>query len=659
MHNEFPNLFSPMQVGNVVFRNRIFCAPSNHDMQGRENHPTEAAITYYANKARGGAAMITCGSCKADPLDLPPTLELRPAWNQYNIHDKLNLRYFAQQADAVHHFGAKASLELFIGNNQMYSAKSAKKRPFYMPSDTVMPDGVTVPQMPVEEMERIANAYADACENMVIAKYDAVLIHGGHGMFLEQFISPLYNKRTDEFGGSMSNRAKFPIMILDAIRKRVGRELLIEYRISGSEYTPGGLEIDECIEFLKLVEDKIDLAHVSGGDASNGRTRSIMHPSGFIEETPFRQWQRAVKQSGLKVPVVSVGGVHDPKTAEDIIASGDADFVTTVRGLIADPDMPRKAKSGRYEDIVPCVRCFNCLDDHKDARFFSCTVNPAIGREHHLPYWGNGGVGESKNVVVIGGGPAGMEAAIDAARYGHKVTLYEKSDVLGGNINFAKHVKFKTGLKKFRDYLVRQVEKSDITVKMNTEATPELIRAENADVVIAAVGASPVVPPIEGARGANVINAVEAYDMVDSLPENIVVIGGGQVGCETALHLAQSGKKVTVLEMASKLAADAMLTYRIPLMEGLEASTSIITGGKCEKITDTSVIYSDKDGATHELKADKVVIAVGMRAHLAEARSFEDTAFDFRMIGDCVRARNVKWAIREAYDAAMEIGGGF
>lgn len=656
---QFPHLFTPMQVGNVVFRNRIFCAPSNHSMQGRENHPTEAAITYYANKARGGAALVICGSCKADPYDLPPVLPTRPVWNQYNIHDKLGLRYFAQQADAVHHFGAKASLELFIGCNQMYSAESAKLRPFYMPSETTMPDGVVVPQMPVEEMERIANAYADACENMVIAKYDAVLIHGGHGMFLEQFISPLYNKRTDEFGGSMANRAKFPIMVLDAIRKRVGRELLIEYRISGCEYTPGGLEIDDCIEFLKLVEDKIDLAHVSGGDASNGRTRSIMHPSGFIEETPFRQWQRAVKQSGIKVPVVSVGGVHDPKTAEDIIASGDADFVTTVRGLIADPEMPRKARSGRYEDIVPCVRCFNCLDDHKDARFFSCTVNPSIGREHHLPYWNCGKCDESKNVVVIGGGPAGMKAAIDAAHYGHKVTLFEKNDVLGGNINFAENVKFKSGLWKFRNYLVRQVEKSGVTVKLGTEATPELIKAEQPDVVIAALGADPVIPPIPGADGANVITAPMAYAMVDELPENIVVIGGGQVGCETALHLAQCGKKVTVLEMAKKVAADAMTTYRIPLVENLEAETTIITGGKCEKITDTSVIYTDRDGVEHTLPADKVIMAVGMKGHLGEARTFESTAFDFRMIGDCVKARNVKWAMREAYDAAMEIGGGF
>lgn len=657
----YPNLFSPIQIGGQVFRNRIFSAPNNHAMQGRENHPTEAAIVYYANKAKGGAACVNCGTCKVDPYGMEPYAAINPAWNQYSIHDKVNLRYFTQQADAVHHFGAKAALELILSHDLNYKRGDIATRPvpFYTASRTVKPDGYVLEDMPVEEMERLANCFADAAENAMIAKFDLILIHGGHGMLLEQFISPKYNKRTDEFGGSMANRAKFPLMCLDAVRKRVGRELLIEYRVSGNEYSSGGLTVDETIEFIRLIEDRIDLVHISGGDVGDEHTRAIMHPSGFIEETPFRKWQRAVKQAGIKVPVVAVGGVHNVDTMEDIIASGDADLVTTVRGLIADPELPKKAKEGRPEDIRPCVRCFNCLDHHKDNRFFSCTVNPEIGREHHAPYWGNGRTEKPQKVVVIGGGPGGMVAALTAAQNGQKVVLFERRKSLGGQLQFSRSVKFKHCLYNYMDYLIHQVGKAGVDVRLGEEATPAVVEAEQPDYVIAAVGAQSIVPNIPGVNGRNVVPAAEVYTQVDQLGGRVVVIGGGQVGCETALHLAQQGRQVTILEMQSKLAADALHTYRIPLIENLEENTTILVNARCESIGEAGVTYVDAAGNSRQLEADSVVLAVGMKGSLIEARAFEMSAANFRMIGDCVRARNVKWAVREAYDAAMEIGNGF
>ena len=660
MTENYPNLFSPIQIGNVVFRNRIFAAPNGNSMQGDENHPALPSITYYANKAKGGAACVICGTCVADKMMMPPYVPPTRIWNRYNIFDPINFRYFTQQADAIHRYGAKASMELIVGANGGYSRENLKLRPYYMPSETEMPDGTVLPQMPVEEMERLAECYAEAAERLSVAKYDAVLIHGGHGMFLEQFISPRYNRRTDEFGGSMENRARFPLMVLDAIRKRVGRNLLIEYRISGCEYSEGGLTVDETIEFVKLIEDRIDLIHVSGGDVSDKKTRPIMHPSGFIEETPFRKWQRAVKHSGVKVPVVAVGGIHTPDTAEDILSSGDADIVTTARGFIADPEFPHKARDGRAEDITPCVRCFNCLDDHKDSGYYSCTVNPTVGRMHYLTGWGDGCTPTPQKVVIIGGGPGGMETAIIAADHGHEVILMEKGKELGGALRFADRVQFKTHLKDFKDHLVLQVKKRDnIKVLLQTEASPLLVAGVKPDAVIAALGSAPIIPAIPGIGKSCVMSAPEVFSAPEKVGGRVVIIGGGQVGCETALHLAQQGRDVTLVEMKSKLAEDAMLTYRIHLMEFLERQVTVITEGTCKEVGENQVVYTGRDGTAHSLPADTVVISAGMKGQTAQAVQFCKCASYFRMVGDCVKSRNVKWAVREGYDAAMEIGHSF
>lgn len=657
---QYPTLFSPIQVGNVVFRNRIFAAPNGNSMQGSENYPALPSITYYANKAKGGAASVVCGTCVADKMMMPPFVPQTRIWNRYNIFDPINFRYFTQQADAVHRYGAKASMELIIGANGGYSKANLKLRPYYMPSETEMPDGTVLPQMPLEEMERLAECYAEAAERLAVAKYDMVLIHGGHGMFLEQFISPRYNRRTDEFGGTMENRARFPLMVLDAIRKRVGRELLIEYRVSGCEYSEGGLTVDETIEFAKLIEDRIDLIHISGGDVSDPKTRPVMHPSGFIEETPFREWQRAVKHSGIKVPVVAVGGIHGPDTAEDILSSGDADIVTTARGFIADPDFPCKARNGRTEDITPCVRCFNCLDDHKDSGYYSCTVNPTVGRMHYLAGWGDGRTPTPQKVVVVGGGPGGMEAAITAADHGHQVILLEKDSQLGGALTYADHMRFKTHLKKFKDYLIRQVEKRDnIQVRAGIQATPALVVEEHPDAVIVALGGVPLIPSIPGIGAERVLPAAAVFQAPDKVTGSVAVIGGGQVGCETALYLAQRGHPVALLEMKSQLAGEAMLTYRIPLLESLNSHVTVITNSTCSEVREHEVLYSDPAGTEHSLPVDTIILAAGMRGQAGEAMQFSQCAAYFRMIGDCVKSRNIKWAVREGYDAAMEIGNSY
>ena len=653
MNPFYPKLFQPLRIRNTVFRNRIFCAPSNHCLQGTETYPTESAIRYYAEKARGGAATVIAGSCIPDPKRFDPRCSRIPKWNQYNIHDPFNWRYFRQQSDAVHCFGAKACFEFHMPPRNGYNKSDMSWTKIYGPSPMVMPDGLVVDEMPEEEMFRIAKAYADGAEAVLRCGFDMLLIHGGHGMLIEQFLSPRYNQRTDQYGGSLENRARFPRMIVDAVRDRVGDKLIIEYRISGTEITEGALGIEESKAYIKMIQDKIDIVHVSAGDHSNPHTRAVMHPSGFLPPAPNAYLAKAFKEDPeITVPVAAVGAIYDPETAERLLSEGWCDIVSTARGLIADPFYPEKARHGCADEIVPCIKCFHCLDDHKKNHYFSCSVNPLIGRSGRDLYLENPPACV-KRVAVIGGGPAGMKAALQCAERGHQVTLYEKSGSLGGQLRFAKDVPFKYDLYKFTLYLIHMLEQSPVTVLLNTEATPELIAGEEYDAVIAATGASHTPPtfPVEG----DFRYASEVFGRPEILGEKVVVIGGGQVGCETALYLAGCGKQVTLVGRNAVLAHDAVDTYRVPLMDRLEESCTCISGTACTSIDAQGIHLHHKDGQEMSLSADTVVIATGMYGHLDEAMAFADCAFDFEIIGDCLAPKNVKQAIHTAFDAANRI----
>ena len=646
MNTKYPHIFSPITIGGVTFKNRIWSAPAGaHLLYGKEGYPNDHVVAYYANKAKGGSANITVSAQNMDIYQ-----EYDNVHAHENIFDSENHRFWNQLTDAIHFYGAKASLELlgFSYHGRNYKGELVS----YSVNGE---EGTQI--LDRAAMESIASLYADAAENALKCGFDMLLIHGGHGLILSQMLSPKFNTRTDEFGGCLENRAKFPMMILDAIRARVGKKLLIEYRISGSElggedcFTP-----DDCVAFLEMVQDKIDIAHVSAGSFFTD-TEHIMHPNNFLLPGHNTYLAEYVKKSGkIHIPVLTLGAYQQPEDIEKALAEGKADLVAMARGTIADAALVNKARKGKEDEIIPCIKCFHCLD-YRRAAAFGCSVNPTVGREARLPLL-IPPKEETKRVVVIGGGPAGMEAALTAKKRGHEVILLEKSDRLGGKLNFSRQVPFKRDLCKFMDYLIHMVEKTGVEVRLNTEATVELVESLEPDVVIAAVGAKALVPPIPGVDGANVITAEEAYRKVkagEDIGQKIAVLGGGDVGCETAVYLAQeAGKTVSLVEMTDTLAAASCAIPRTAITKEIETCVDAHTGSRCTGITKDGITYVDAEGE-HSIQADTVVLSAGMVPQKAQAEAFRMIAGEFFPIGDCVKANNVRTAVRTGYDSAIQL----
>ena len=651
-HLKYPLTFSPIQIGEQVFKNRIWSAPGGcHLIYGREGYPSPAATAYYAAKAAGGAAVITYSAQNMDfegPYD--------PVHAAENILKPENHRFFAQFTDTLHFYDTKVSLELLAF--QYHGHDHQGNRVTYSVCGDPGPDGSPTIMMTRDAMQAVADTYGDAAEAALNCGFDMLLIHGGHGLALSQFYSPLLNRRTDEFGGSIENRMRFACMILDAIRARVGRKLLIEYRISADELSGDqGYHVEDCIEMLKVIQDRIDIAHISTGSFYNG-TENITHPTEFLPQGCNAKYAAAVKSSpDIHIPVLTLGAFQDPEVIEKTLTDGTADIVAMARGLICDAQRPNKAMDGLEDEIIPCIKCFHCLDYNRGPTF-CCSVNPTVGRELELSRLVPP-LGQPKRVVIVGGGPSGLEAAVTARRRGHEVILLEKEDRLGGKLVFSRQVPFKQDLRRFMDYQIHMAEKLGVELRLNTPATPELVASLNPDAVIAAVGADPVCPPIPGAEGANVLTAEEAYKRVsagDALGQRVVVLGGGLVGCETGLYLAMEAKKeVTILEMRPEAATDEMYLTRAALLDRIEAHAKLLTGTKCTGIFSDRVTCTGADGAEHALPCDAVVLAAGMKPRQALAETFRGLAHDFTVTGDSLRPSNVRNATHTGYNAAVRL----
>ena len=643
---KYPNLFKPIALAGTVFRNRIFASPTGTAYMTSQHYPIQETNAYYERKAIGGAASV----CVGDAV----VCSKHGRFNNGHIalDDPGGLSSLSRLADSITRHGAVASIEMSHSGSHAHSS-AREGNQLYGPMEYITEAGYRVEAMNDEKIHEIIEQHAKAALFAKQCGFGMVTIHGGHGWLLTEFMSPKSNQRTDKWGGSPENRCRLAVEVCKAVRKAVGPNFPIEMRISGSECNPAGYDIDEGIEIAKQLDGHLDLIHVSAGSHEVWDVFTVTHPDMFLPDGANVKYAAEIKKH-VKTAVATVGALADPQLMEEIIASGQADVVELARGLIADPDLPLKARTGREDEINKCMRCLWCFSSHITKGIFACAINPVIGQEIENKWTIQ--PAEKKKVLVAGGGIGGMQAAITASERGHDVILCEKTDKLGGVLNCEHDVPFKKPLSEYIDRQTRALEKSGVDVRMNTEVTPDVAKSIAPDVIIAALGAEPTVPEIPGIERENVFGAEEIYMDPEKAKQRVVILGGGLVGSELAIYLAGLGRTVDIIEMAPVLGNSGNtlhgLATRLELARKNVATHLSVTASE---ITDNGVIGEGEDGKKL-YEADTVIYAVGQSPLRKEADALRFCAEEFYQIGDCLTPKNITDANRLAYNVTRNIG---
>ena len=639
--NQLPNLFSPIKINQLEINNRIVLPPMATNFADADGYVTDAVIAYYVERARGGVGYITVEhtAIRIDGRAFPTMLMI-------NTDD--HVKGFRTLVDAVHDENGKIFIQINHAGRQ--TASQTTGLPIVSASAVRCPLREETPKaLTIMEIQELIAAFANAARRVQAAGADGVEIHMAHGYLLNQFLSPIVNKREDEFGGSFENRMKVPLEALRAVRKTVGQDFPISCRISGDEYLDGGLGLADTQKVAQALEKNgADVIHVS---ACMSSSPFPMIPHYYMEEGTFVHLAAGIK-SVVDIPVITVGRIRNPKMAEEIIASGKADLVSMGRALIADPHLPDKARAGKFDEIVPCISCNRCSSSLVKVGSLRCTVNPEVSRETWLKI--DKKVAHPKKVWIIGAGPAGMKAAQVAALRGHFVTLFEKQETLGGRFRLAALPPGKKCLQEFTDYLSLQVEQLNVNIIKGKPFDVNSLQKESPDAVILATGSRTIIPDF--CQGADVITDDQILNSKVDVAQEVLVLGGGDTGVEIADYLSEQGKTVTIMELREGIGIDMHPAIRSFITQKLAAQgVSILTSTKAVCFKNECLLTESPDGPRELDCFDQIVSSVGTKSNTEMVPLIKEYCQNLYVVGDAKAPRDAMEAVFEAEEAALKI----
>ena len=657
----YEHILTPMTIKKKLMKTRIMSTDIQPFLiQGPESFPTENVIQYYASIAANGAGIVTCrcGGLR----DRIPRMErdFPPARGHcdYDIYDVAVQNYFSQLAETIHFYDSLASisLELAVPMDLLISEVTDDVLDQMGEYASIIHGSRVVSR---DEIRRIIQGVAEQAAIYQTLGFDCCELHMSYGGFISSLaMSPVINRRTDEYGGSFENRFRIATEMLKGIRSACGPDFIVIVHISGEEPEEDGYKIEDVIRFAKSAEGLIDIIQIRMGDSISA------HPSGFTytkDKPPALAMAQKVKESGVKMLVSTVGGFQDPDIVEAVLREGKVDIVAMARTFFSNWDNYYKCLvDEKGEDVVPCIRCLKCTGDSlPNTKINLCSVNPLMGIPPARRAMMVRPPEREKKVAVIGGGPAGMFAALELRKRGHQVTLFEKSGSLGGQLRHADYADFKWPVKDYKDYLIDHVKNCGAEILLNTPATPDLIRAGGFDAVVAALGAVPRITPIPGVENLKVWAPVDVFGRSDELGHRVVIIGGGETGTETGLYLARNGHDVSVISRQDMLAKEslAFFHYGSTVQKACRDTKGFkaITNAHTSAVADGKVFYLNEEGEEKTLDFDDLVIAGGTQPLLSEALAFNGIAKEFFVIGDARSPGSILTCTRTAFSAASRI----
>ena len=628
-------LFSTFSIKDIHLKNRIVMPALASFLIKEDGSISDATVEHYRRRAGGGPAMIIMEAHAVSPDGVVSA-------HQARIYDDRFIEGLSKIAGVIKLEGSVPAIQIHHGGRQT-SIKVIKRKPLApspIPCPTIRGD---VEPLTIDGINEIVQKFGDAAQRAKQAGFELIEIHGAHGYLINQFLSKVSNIREDEYGGDTVGRSRFAIEIVEEIRRRIGPEFPLSFKISAQEFVPGGLTVTESIEILKLlVKAGIDTVQVSAG---NDITPEWICQPMFMEKACLAESAAQVKKA-LNIPVMAVGRINDPMVANEVLLKEQADLVCMGRGLLADPDMPNKAREGRLDEIRICIACNTCMESIFRKGRIECLVNPMLGREKEMAIVPTQ---KPKKIMVVGGGPGGLNIAWVAAKRGHEVHVFEKRDSLGGQLlpgSIPGHKKELLSLIRFQK---KQIEKFGVRCHLSHEVKTEDVQEFNPDVVVLATGSLPAIPPVEGIDN-NI--ALTYEDVLNESPPSFkraVIIGGGATGLEMALHLTEYGCRVSVVEMLAKIGNGLeSMTKRILLRRLKKYNVKIMTETKLIRVESTGAVVAHSDGTELLVEAERVIFATGTRPCNRLYDKVKSLGYETHQIGDCLEARSAKAAIYES-----------